>query len=291
MLSLKESERVFAALGEGSRLRLLALCVEAEGAVGELALALGQSEPRVSRHLKILADCGLVVRRREGHRVCYRAVREGDAAELTRAVLARLDPADTLLRRDALRRVPPDGHGTDPRSPIESRLGRAMREFVGTGTVPGRALLLGLRHLELIESLEPRSRAATVVVRAPAAVRLTRSWIEARAAAECAVVELLPAGAEPWPAIFLDRAAVEPAPLAAALTEARPLLAAGGRLWLFERYDALEEAGEELGSHPLARLRRLLADRGLACERLQPLEAEGVHLLAARARAPGLAAS
>jgi hypothetical protein len=236
--------------------------------------------------LKILADCGLVARRRDGHRVCYRAVRDGAAAALARAALACLDPADAVLRRDALRRVPVPGHAADPRAPIESRIGRAMREFVGAGTVPGRALVLGLRHLELIEALEPRSRTATVVVRAPGALRLTRSWIEARAAAECAVVELLPAGVEPWPAIILDRAAVEPLPLAAALSVARPLLADGGRLWLFERYDALEGAAPELGSHPLACLRRLLADSGLVCERLQPLEAEGVHLLAALARAP-----
>ena len=77
MLNLRTAERVLAALGEASRLRLMLLCATAEQGVGELANALDQSEPRVSRHLKILAEAGLVGRRREGHRVLYRTIQGG----------------------------------------------------------------------------------------------------------------------------------------------------------------------------------------------------------------------
>ena len=52
------------AAGESSRLRLLALCAERDLSVSDLAQAVGQSEPRVSRHLKILCEAGLVVRLR-----------------------------------------------------------------------------------------------------------------------------------------------------------------------------------------------------------------------------------
>ncbi len=57
---------LFRALGDPTRLRIVQLLREMELAVGEIALVVGQSQPRVSRHIRILVDSGLVVRRREG---------------------------------------------------------------------------------------------------------------------------------------------------------------------------------------------------------------------------------
>src|SRR6188472_1753364 len=56
----------FQALADPTRLRILALLRTMELSVGELAQVLGQSQPRVSRHLKILSDAALVERRKEG---------------------------------------------------------------------------------------------------------------------------------------------------------------------------------------------------------------------------------
>src|SRR5215208_4491795 len=56
----------FQALADPTRLRILALLRIMELSVGELAQVLGQSQPRVSRHLKILADAGALERRKEG---------------------------------------------------------------------------------------------------------------------------------------------------------------------------------------------------------------------------------
>jgi ArsR family transcriptional regulator len=56
----------FQALADPTRLRILALLRIMELSVGELAQVLGQSQPRVSRHLKILADAGVLDRRKEG---------------------------------------------------------------------------------------------------------------------------------------------------------------------------------------------------------------------------------
>jgi len=56
----------FQALADPTRLRIVALLRRMELSVGELAQVLGQSQPRVSRHLKILADAGVLGRRKEG---------------------------------------------------------------------------------------------------------------------------------------------------------------------------------------------------------------------------------
>ncbi|MBC7047347.1 winged helix-turn-helix transcriptional regulator, partial [Salmonella enterica subsp. enterica serovar Heidelberg] len=57
---------IFRALADSTRLRILALVRSMELSVGELAQVLGQSQPRVSRHVKILCDAGLLERRKEG---------------------------------------------------------------------------------------------------------------------------------------------------------------------------------------------------------------------------------
>ncbi|MXO86993.1 metalloregulator ArsR/SmtB family transcription factor [Altererythrobacter aurantiacus] len=67
------TETIFRALADATRLRILRLLGEMELAVGELAQVLGQSQPRVSRHVAILCDAGLAERRREGSWVFLRA--------------------------------------------------------------------------------------------------------------------------------------------------------------------------------------------------------------------------
>jgi hypothetical protein len=88
----------------------------------------------------------------------------------------------------------------------------------------------------------------------------------------------------PFDLILLDRAATEEESLLDALAVTRRALSAEGHLWVFEGYDTLENAHQRVIEHPLARLRRLLSEAGLRCERLSPLEADGEHVLAACAR-------
>ncbi len=73
-------EDIFKALADPTRLRIARLLGTMELAVGELAQVLGQSQPRVSRHVGILCDAGLAERRREGSWVFLRQVEAGDAA-------------------------------------------------------------------------------------------------------------------------------------------------------------------------------------------------------------------
>ena len=79
------------AAGEVTRLRLLALLNDAELTVTELMTILGQSQPRISRHLKLLVEAGLVDRHREGAWAFFRLCEDGPADALVRVVLARMD--------------------------------------------------------------------------------------------------------------------------------------------------------------------------------------------------------
>ena len=89
------TEAIFRALADGSRLRILRLLGSMELAVGEIAQVLGQSQPRVSRHIAILCDTGLVERRKEGSWVFLRiGAADGEAGGLQGAILALLATAE-----------------------------------------------------------------------------------------------------------------------------------------------------------------------------------------------------
>ena len=92
---------ILRAAGEPSRLRILALLARGELAVMELSHILDQSQPRVSRHLKLLTEAGLVERFPDGAWVFYRVTEAGDARKALDGLLALVDPDDSLLARDS----------------------------------------------------------------------------------------------------------------------------------------------------------------------------------------------
>jgi SAM-dependent methyltransferase len=102
-LKASQAVEVLRAAGEPTRLRILALLAREELAVLELCGVLDQSQPRVSRHLKLLAEAGLVERFPDGAWVFYRLTGGGQGGGLIREVLERIDPADPALVRDAER--------------------------------------------------------------------------------------------------------------------------------------------------------------------------------------------
>ena len=91
---------VLKAAGEHTRLRLLALLAEGELSVKDLTDILGQSQPRVSRHLKLLADAGLVMRSSEGAWVYYRIADPGERRDLVRTLLCFMEKSDEVLISD-----------------------------------------------------------------------------------------------------------------------------------------------------------------------------------------------
>jgi ArsR family transcriptional regulator len=91
---------VLRAAGEITRLRLLALLADGEQSVKDLTEILGQSQPRVSRHLKLLADAGLVHRNAEGAWAYYGLAAGGAGGDLARWLIGRLSPDDPEHQRD-----------------------------------------------------------------------------------------------------------------------------------------------------------------------------------------------
>lgn len=281
------------AAGEPTRLRLLALCAARELSVSDLAQAVGQSEPRVSRHLKILGEAGLIERLRQGQWVHYGLTRSGPAAGFGQGLLAQLDRTDPLLARDRERAKSLAGDAARAAAPAASRLGRALRGFVESAEAvapTGSVLLVGADHPELIETAASLGAECVVLAYSRRSSQTARAVSE-RAGLRCRI--LLAAGGEvlgprdlarlgrAFDAVLLDRLGTPDEALGRLLTAGRGALAAGGRLLLFERYDALESSRERVVEHPLARLRRLLGDAGLTCERMSPIEADGQHVLAA----------
>jgi ubiquinone/menaquinone biosynthesis C-methylase UbiE len=88
------------AAGEETRLRILVLLAEAELTVSELKEILRQSQPRISRHLKLLAEALLVERFREGAWAFFRRAEHGSATQVARRLIEQLDPADPMIVRD-----------------------------------------------------------------------------------------------------------------------------------------------------------------------------------------------
>ncbi len=92
------------AAGDATRLRLLLILREAELTVSELTQILGQSQPRVSRHLKLLCDAGLIQRFKEGSWVFYRASDRGPGASFATTLIDLAATTGSMLEAD-LRRL------------------------------------------------------------------------------------------------------------------------------------------------------------------------------------------
>jgi ubiquinone/menaquinone biosynthesis C-methylase UbiE/DNA-binding transcriptional ArsR family regulator len=180
--------------GEATRLRILALLAEAELTVTELMTILGQSQPRVSRHLKLLVEAGLIERHREGAWAFFRLGEQGVAAIIRDGLLSALDQQDPALaadrrRLEAVRAERKEQaaayfarHAADwsriralhvPESAVEAALLAALgdRDFeslldLGTGT--GRMLQL----------LGPRARRAIGLDVSPAMLSIARANLD-----------------------------------------------------------------------------------------------------------------
>jgi len=84
-------------------LRILALCRRGELTVSELTRILGQSQPRVSRHLKLLCEAGLLNRVQEGAWAFFHVPQTGRGAELVRTLAAQIPDDDSTIARDVQR--------------------------------------------------------------------------------------------------------------------------------------------------------------------------------------------
>jgi len=91
---------ILRAAGESNRLRILALCAAGDITVSELTKILGQSQPGVSRHLKLLCDAGLLERHQEGSWAYFHLPTTGEIAKVARFLMDQIRKDDPLVQRD-----------------------------------------------------------------------------------------------------------------------------------------------------------------------------------------------
>lgn len=285
------------AAAEPTRLRLIAACAEGELTVSEICRVIGQSQPRVSRHLKVLCDAGLLVRFREEHCVYYRTPVRGAGAEMVRQFREWVRTDDAALDRDRARAAKvreeraqaaamPAG-GIHMAEAEERVLRDALLQEIGTAGV-GELLDVGTGTGRILRWLAPRATQAVGIDLASNALRVARTSVHGAGLSHC----LLQKGDMyelPFPAASFDTVTMERALAGAqrpldALAEAARVLRPQGRLVLIEDFDGLELRHETTAGHPLAILRDWLVHAGVECERLRPLDCGSRHLLLAIGR-------
>jgi ArsR family transcriptional regulator len=241
------------AAAEPTRLRLLALAARGAFCVMEFTEILGQSQPRLSRHLKLLCDCGLLDRVREGANVWF-ALPTGDDGAFARDLVARLPTDDPTLeadRRQAARvlaeraRVASESFrqkGADwdemraldlPAQAVEEALlslipAEAPKRLLDIGTGTGRNL----------EFLAPRVRQALGVDASKAMLALARARLSGPDFAHVAVRQAdmyrLPLADRSFDIVILQMVLHHAEDPQGAITEAARVLAPDGRLLIVD---------------------------------------------------------
>lgn len=293
---LTQVVRALKSASEPTRLRLLVLLSHGEFTVGELCAVLGQSQPRISRHLRLLTEAGFLDRFREQQCVYYRAPVLGRYLEWSRLLLSMLEPDGAVLRRDRERAAqvvkaravvaasqlgPEAAEAThDPRE----ELARLLVEELGPSSL-GELLDVGTGSGLMLEVLGPRAGHAVGIDISAPALRLARTRIHGVGLSHCEFrrgdMYRLPVEDGTFDLVTLDRVLTLAQRPAAALLEAARALRPGGRLLAVEDFEQLEPRSE---TNPLMQLRAWLQSAGLTTLRLRPCDVAGRHLIIALAR-------
>lgn len=242
---------IFRALADPTRLRILALLRSMELSVGELAQVLGQSQPRVSRHVKILCDAGLAERRKEGSWVFLALGDETRVAPVAAALDAwEADEPDRQADADAARlaAVRADraasaaawfeshaGEWDAIRSLhiAESQVEAAMAAVLGDAPI-ARLIDIGTGTGRMLELFADRARVALGIDRSSEMLRLARAKLSeaglAHAELRQADLYALPLADGAADVAILHHVLHFAQQPGAAIAEAARVLSAGGRL-------------------------------------------------------------
>lgn len=303
LLPFAEAITALEAVGEPTRLRLIALLSEAELTVTELTAILGQSQPRVSRHLKLLVEAGLVERHREGAWAFFRRSERGAHGRLAQDILGALSLSDAVLEADRRRlgEVRAEraqaaaqyfaGHAAEwdrirTLHVPDSRVEAAMLAMVGDRRI--EALLdIGTGTGRMLELLAPKSVRATGIDTSPAMLAVARANLERAGLRNVQLrqgdVYALTPGETGFSLIIIHQVLHFLDDPARAVREAARLLAPGGRLLIVDLAPhAVERLRSEFAHRRLGFSREeiagFLGDAGLepvASEALTPLAGEG----------------
>ncbi|MGQ2931026.1 MAG: ArsR/SmtB family transcription factor [Sphingopyxis sp.] len=289
---------IFRALADPTRLRVVALLREMELAIGELAVVLEQSQPRVSRHVRILADAGIIERRREGSWVFLRIAEGGPVGEiLARAELWPFSPREALIigydaqrlaavrtERAAVAERYFADHAAEwdairsrhiPESEVEAAMlalvaGRRLGHLLDIGTGTGR----------MAEIFAPSVRRITALDRSPEMLRIAR----AKLADQPVPIDLVQGDFLNLP---LDDATIDSIVIHQALhfahepdrviAEASRVLRGGGHLLIVDFAPHEDEEMRNVAAHARlgfsdAQMRGWFASAGMVLENSQTLE-------------------
>lgn len=191
---------IFRALADPTRLRVVALLREMELAIGELAVVLDQSQPRVSRHVRILAEAGVIERRREGSWVFLRVATDGPAVDLVaRADKWVFSEGEALIIANDARRLAAvraervataeryfaehaaEWDAIRSRHVAESEVEAAMLAMMN-GRGIGHLLDIGTGTGRMAEIFAPAARRVTALDRSPEMLRIARTKLAGQTA-------------------------------------------------------------------------------------------------------------
>lgn len=289
---------IFRALADPTRLRVVALLRQMELAIGELAVVLDQSQPRVSRHVRILVEAGVVERRREGSWVFLRLAESGATGEVMgqagqwpfsprealviaydaqrlaavrdeRAAAAERYFAEHAAEWDAIR----------SRHVAESEVEAAMLAML-TGSGLGHLLDIGTGTGRMAEIFAPAARRITALDRSPEMLRIARTKLVGQAVPIDLVQGdflALPVGDASVDTIVIHQAlhfAHEPDRV---IAEAGRVLCGGGQMLIVDFAPHEDEELRALAAHARlgfsdAQIRGWFASAGLLLETTQTLE-------------------
>lgn len=260
------------AAGEPTRLRILLALDRSELTVTEICRILGQSQPRVSRHLKLLCEAGLLVRQAEGTSAYYRHSRLDFANGFLSALRPLADPDDASFVRDRQRlaqiradraelaarsfeKIAAEVEVTEPLSASADVVEQAMLSLVGDDPIP-RLLDIGTGTGRILELFGPRIGSGLGIELSREMLNLARTRFEANRLENCTVrhgnAYGLEAGIGEINLVVLHHVLHFLDEPATAIDQAAQTVAANGKLLIVD-----------FSSHHLEELRRLHGHRRL----------------------------
>ncbi len=226
----------FKALADATKARIVALCAVAECSVSELTTVTGQSQPRVSQHLKQLCAADLLERFRDGHFVFYRVPTHGGESAIRRRLLTLLPDDEPQFAADVERLRALRLHDeTGPVDETDRLLHRALVELT-VATPLGDLLDIGCGQGRLLKLLASRAQQVVGVDIDPDARRLARAEVLLAGLPNCTLrkgdMNALPFVDEAFDTVILDDVLRDAGSPAKVLDEAIRLLRPAGRILL-----------------------------------------------------------
>lgn len=287
------------AAGEETRLRILALLAEGELSVSDLTEILGQSQPRISRHLKLMAEAGLLWRHREGAYAFFRLAEDEAGGELAQALALRLSRTDAVIAADRGRLEAVRAARAEAAQAYFARMARdwdqlrslhasdemveaALLAAVGEGPF-GAVLDLGTGTGRILALLAPRAARAVGVDASHAMLQVARANLEQAKATRAELrqgdIHALPFGRNAFDVVVIHQVLHFLDDPARALREAAAALAPGGRLIVIDfaphelEFLRAEHAHRRLGFSK-EQMAGWLAEAGLDCDLVRAVRSD-----------------